>query len=175
MWGLPTFFASKNAGAVDADTLRVTQASDSPEVSVLGAVADAAVITSASGSISAKLRGIISLLVSKITVGIDQTTPGTTNAVVSATKPYTNTANQSVAYTGTAGTSAAVNAATTQVIVTLTTDGYIATGSAPTATTGDMFLPAYVPSPPIAVTGGTTKVSAIRDANSGTMKIAEFS
>ena len=108
-------------------------------------------------------------------VKIDQTTPGTTNAVVSATKPYTNTANQSTAYTGTAGTSAAVNAATTQVIVILTTDGYIAFGSAPTATTSDMFLPAYVPSPPMAVTGGTTKVSAIRDANSGTMKIAEYS
>lgn len=84
-------------------------------------------------------------------------------------------ANQSVAYTGTAGTSAAVNASANYVIVTLTTDGYIAIGSAPTATTGDMFLPAFVPSPPLRVTGSTSKVSAIRDSVSGTMKIAEFS
>lgn len=83
-------------------------------------------------------------------------------------------ANQSIAYTGTAGTSAAVNAATTYVIVTLTTDGYIAVGSAPTATTGDMYLPAFVPSPPIRVTGSTSKISAIREAVSGTMKIAEL-
>ena len=94
---------------------------------------------------------------------------------LAVSQAFTPVANQSVAYTGTAGTSAAVNAAATMVIVTLTTDGYIAIGSAPTATTGDMFLPAYVPSPPLRVTGGTSKVSAIRDAVSGTMKIAELS
>lgn len=98
---------------------------------------------------------------------------GVTNSVVES--PRTIVANQSISYTGTAGTSAVVNASTTEVIVTLTTDGYVAVGSAPTATSGDMFLPAYVPSPPLAVTGGTSKISAIRDAASGTMKIAEFS
>ena len=89
--------------------------------------------------------------------------------------PRTIVANQSIAYTDTHGVSSAVNASTTEVIVTLTTDGYIAIGAAPVATTGSMFLPAYVPSPPLKVTGGTSKVSAIRDASSGTMKIAEFS
>jgi hypothetical protein len=48
---------------------------------VEGALADAAIVTDASGSISGKLRGIIKLLVDKISVKIDQTTPGTTNAV----------------------------------------------------------------------------------------------
>jgi len=59
----------------------------------LGAVADAAVSTDAAGTVSAKLRGIVKLLVAQITVklaagvaligkvGIDQTTPGTTNRV----------------------------------------------------------------------------------------------
>lgn len=106
-------------------------------------------------------------------VAISQATVGTTNAVVESAR--TIVANQSIAYTGTAGTSAAVNSNSTEVIVTLTTDGYIAIGANPTATTGDMFLPAYVPSPPLKVTGATSKISAIRDTASGTMKIAEFS
>lgn len=83
--------------------------------------------------------------------------------------------NQSVSYTGTAGTSAAVNASTAEVTVMLTTDGYIAVGSNPTATTSDHFLRAYERSRPIKVTGGSTKISAIRDTNSGTMKVAEYS
>jgi len=60
---------------------------------VQGSLADAAIVTDANGTISGKLRGIIKLLLDQITVklaagvnligqvGIDQTTPGTTNAV----------------------------------------------------------------------------------------------
>lgn len=63
----------------------------------IGAVADAAVATDAAGTLSAKLRGIVKLLVEKVTVkldtgsnivgrvGIDQTTPGTTDSVSVAT------------------------------------------------------------------------------------------
>ena len=64
----------------------VTQHASSPDVSVLGATTGAAVVTDATGTIQQYLRGLVKLIVSKITVGIDQTTPGTTNAVV-ASKP----------------------------------------------------------------------------------------
>lgn len=60
---------------------------------VEGAIADAAIITDTTGTINGKLRGLIKLILAKITVkldtgsnvigkvGIDQTTTGTTNAV----------------------------------------------------------------------------------------------
>lgn len=48
---------------------------------VAGAVADAAITTNATGTISGKLRGIVALLSGILTAKIDQTTPGTTNAV----------------------------------------------------------------------------------------------
>ena len=70
---------------------RTTLASDDPAVATLGAAADAAVTAGATGSISAKLRSISRDIVANIVlaagsaiigkVGIDQTTPGTTNAV----------------------------------------------------------------------------------------------
>lgn len=103
---------------------------------------------------------------------IDQSTPGVTNAVANA--PYDNVANQVVAYTGTAAQSAAVNALTTSVIVTLTTDGAIKLSSNPTAVATDYRLAAYQPSPPLKVTPGTTKISIIRLAVSGDAWIAEF-
>lgn len=47
----------------------------------LGATTGAAVVTDADGTIQQYLRGLVKLLVAKVTVGIDQTTPGTTNRV----------------------------------------------------------------------------------------------
>lgn len=89
---------------------------------------------------------------------------------------YTNITNQNVPYTGTAASSGVISAVTTQVVVTLTTNGYIAIGLNPTATTFSLFLPAYVPSLPLTVVGGVSKISAIRaDYKDGDMLIAEYS
>lgn len=64
---------------------------------VEGALADAAIVTDVAGTINGKLRGLVKLIVDKITVkldtgsnvvgkvGIDQTTPGTTDQVSVAT------------------------------------------------------------------------------------------
>lgn len=89
------------AGAVAANTPRVTHASDDPVVAVLGATTGAAVITDANGTIQQYLRGLIKLAITAgsflVTatvaagtaiigkVGIDQTTPGTTDSVTVAT------------------------------------------------------------------------------------------
>jgi len=55
----------------------------------LGVTTGAKVITDASGTVQQYLRGIVHLLISIITVKIDQTTPGSTNKVV--TDPATTT------------------------------------------------------------------------------------
>lgn len=47
----------------------------------LGVTTGAAVITDAAGTVQQYLRGLVKLIAAKITVGVDQTTPGTTNAV----------------------------------------------------------------------------------------------
>ena len=89
---------------------------------------------------------------------------------------YVNVTNQNVPYTDTAASSGIVSAATTQVVVTLTTNGFIAIGTNPIATTSGIYLPAYVPSLPIQVSGGVSKISAIRaDYKDGDMLIAEYS
>jgi len=81
-----------------ADTLRVVSASkplptsDAADAAVLGTAADAAVVTDTTGTISGKIRGLIALWLGGLKasseiigkVGIDQTTPGTTNKVVAA-------------------------------------------------------------------------------------------
>lgn len=89
------------AGAVAGGTLRITQASDSPEVAVLGAIADAA---SATGSISAKLRFIASTgipITGTVTVGSHAVTNVGTFAVqsASATAPV-STMNSASANSG---------------------------------------------------------------------------
>lgn len=71
------------AGAVSTGTLRTTQASDSPLVTATGAVADTA-WASGSGSVVALLKTIAGAAIDTTTaspVKIDQTTPGTTDAV----------------------------------------------------------------------------------------------
>lgn len=85
--GNTTFGATQATAA----NLNMTEASAASSLATLGAVADAAVAAGATGSLSAKLRSISRDLVANIVlaagsaiigkVGIDQTTPGTTNKV----------------------------------------------------------------------------------------------
>lgn len=64
--------ASGGGGTSDGLTNTQLRATPVPTSDiVIGALADAAVVTDASGSISAKLRGMIKLLVDKITVKLD--------------------------------------------------------------------------------------------------------
>lgn len=73
-------------------------------------------------------------------------------------------ATQSVAYTGTAGSTTGWNAGPQGVLVWSTTDTYIRVGEGVTATTSDTPLPAYTPVP-ITVpkgTGGVWRVSAVQ-------------
>lgn len=77
------------AGAVSSATQRVTLPSDDPAVAALGATSGAKVITDANGTIQQYLRGLVSLWIGGLAagsaiigkVGIDQTTPGTTDRV----------------------------------------------------------------------------------------------
>lgn len=88
---------------------------------------------------------------------------------VQALSPVTH---QSVAYTGTHGV--ITNAVKGTIIrVVVTSDAYIALGSAPTATTSDVYLPANTPEYFRAVSG-TTKVSAIQLATGGTLHVTEM-
>ena len=80
-------------------------------------------------------------------------------------------AAQSVAYTGTAGSTTGWNAGPQGVLVWCTTDAYIRVGNGVTATTADTPLPANTPVP-FAVpqgTGGLWRVSAIQVAAGGTL------
>lgn len=80
-------------------------------------------------------------------------------------------AAQSVAYTGTAGSTNGWNAGPQGVLVWCTTDAYIRVGNGVTATTADTPLPANTPVP-FAVpqgTGGLWRVSAIQVASGGTL------
>ncbi len=85
-------------------------------------------------------------------------------------------AAQVVAIGSTSAASAAVQAGTTRVILTTTADCWVAFGSTPTAvanTTGNIFLPAGVPSYPIAVTPGVTKIAVIQATSVGYLSIVE--
>ena len=82
------------AGAVGATVLRTTQASDSPLVATLGAVADAAATQGSTGTVSAKLREISSSL------GTINTSLGTLNTSVNATPSYEDTPGTSISSTG---------------------------------------------------------------------------
>lgn len=73
------------AGATSAGTLRITAASDAPDVAALGAVADAAATQGSTGSISAKLRTVTSQL-NSIDAGIPAALGATT---MSAAMPVT--------------------------------------------------------------------------------------
>lgn len=85
-------------------------------------------------------------------------------------------AQQVLAFTSASAQSAAVNAATTRAVLVSTQDCWVSWGSSPTAavaTAGNIFLPAGIPSYPIAVTSGTTKFAAIRVSSDGSLSILE--
>jgi hypothetical protein len=96
------FAQAYGAGAVDARTNRVVLASDDALVTVAGTTSDTAYNGSGNSTLSASLRGIYSKLGSVVLaagtaligkVGIDQTTPGTTNAVMATNFPATADVN----------------------------------------------------------------------------------
>lgn len=85
-----------------------------------------------------------------------------------------NGTGQTVSYTGTAGTvSNAVDAECTKIWVWTTTDAYIATGSAPTATTSDAPIPGNTPVL-VRIQGGH-KVSAVQISTGGDLYMCEAS
>jgi len=69
------------AGSIAAGA-KVAAAEIDGHSQTLGITTGAAVVTDAAGTVQQYLRGLVKLLVDKITVAIDQTTPGTTNKVV---------------------------------------------------------------------------------------------
>ena len=82
--------------------------------------------------------------------------------------------HQSVAYTGTAGTVAnAFGSGTWAVRVVATTAAFVKIGSSPTATSGDVYLPADKPEIFIVNPGETA--SAIKVASGGTLHVTELS
>ncbi len=81
---------------------------------------------------------------------------------------------QSASYTGTAGViTNAIGAQTYKIRVVLTSPGFIAIGAAPTATTGDHYMPADKPEY-FTVTPGQ-KVSALQASIAGTLYVTEVS
>lgn len=159
--------------AVDLNgNVLVSSSTTDPSAVILGTVDDAAVVTDASGTLSAKLRGLIKILAD---VWVDAKNALTVD-VLSTGGVVSSAAQQVVAVSGTSAQSAAMNAASTRAILTSTTDCWVAWGSNPTAavaTTGNIFLTAGVPSYPISVTGGTTKFAAIQVSAAGYLSILE--
>lgn len=83
----------------------------------------------------------------------------------------TLTAAQVVAAGAASAASAVTQATTTRIVLTPTVDCWVAIGATPTAavaTSGSFFLPAGVPSYPITVVGGTTKIAAIANVSAST-------
>jgi hypothetical protein len=88
--------------------------------------------------------------------------------------PWKPGATQSKAYTGTAGViDNPIGSGVTIVRVWLTTAGFIAIGSSPTATTSDIPMPANTPEYFVVPPG--SKVSAIQSASGGTLYVTEMS
>lgn len=80
---------------------------------------------------------------------------------------------QSASYTGTAGTiSNGVGAQCYRARVMVTTDAFVSIGDSPTATSGDMYVVAFMPEY-FTVTPGQ-KVSAINVSASGTLYVTEI-
>lgn len=80
-------------------------------------------------------------------------------------------AGQTTTYTGTAGTLTGWMAGPRGVLVVCTTNAYVRVGEGVTATTADLFIPAYVPyviDVPYG-TGSTWTVSAIQVASGGSV------
>ena len=83
---------------------------------------------------------------------------------------------QAVAVGATSVQSSAVGAGITKVVISATTDCWVAIGSNPTAskaTAGSFFLGAGSQSYPITVTAGTTKIAVLQDTASGYISVME--
>jgi hypothetical protein len=86
---------------------------------------------------------------------------------------FTLGTNQSVAYTGTAGTiTNAVGSQTRAVRVVTTTAAFIKIGNSPTATTSDVYMPAGLPE--IFQISPGMKVSAVQVAAGGSLYVTEL-
>lgn len=87
--------------------------------------------------------------------------------------PWRPSTTQSVAYTGTAGTiTNAVGGQTRVVRLVATSAAHVAIGGAPTATTGDVYLPADMPETFLINPG--EKVSAVQVSAGGTLHVTEM-
>mgnify|MGYP003660359025 CR=1 FL=1 len=78
-------------------------------------------------------------------------------------------ASKSVAYTGTAGTTAAFTPGVNAVMVWATTDCYVKVGESVTATSDDLAIPAFTPVLIRITTQNPYVVSAIQISASGTV------
>lgn len=88
--------------------------------------------------------------------------------------PWQPGTHQTVSYTGTHGVITNATNASTQVIrVVCTTAAYIAIGTAPVATTSDMYVPANVPE--YFIVNGARKVSAVQVSSGGALHVTEMS
>jgi len=82
--------------------------------------------------------------------------------------------SKTVAYTGTAGTTAALTSEATSLRIMSTTDCFIEVGTNPTAVANTgMYLPAFVPEY-VHVKEGAMKVSAIRVSADGNLYVTPF-
>ncbi|HEX8894459.1 MAG TPA: hypothetical protein VF783_14105 [Terriglobales bacterium] len=84
-------------------------------------------------------------------------------------------AQQFLAVGAASAQSAVVQAATNRVVLSSTTACWVAFGANPTASAaaGSIYVPANFPMPPIAVTGGTTKIAVIQASAAGSLSIIE--
>jgi hypothetical protein len=151
----------KNSNATDLNAT-VTISSTDAQVGV-----DGTGITAPTGG--SGIRGWLSGIYKALTGTLSVTAVSTGGVVVSPVQQVITVGSSSVA-------SATVNSLTTRVILTSTTDCWVSFGATPTAavaTTGNIFVPAGVPSYPISVTGGTTKIAVIENAAAGYLSIME--
>lgn len=153
---------TKGSGVVDSNTQRVTLATDWPLVTAIGTPTDA-VATTDTGTFS--LISLFKRSLQKLTSLL-------------STQTITMVTTQSLAISGTSAQTAVVNAGTSRVIISTTTDCWVNLGASPTSaahTTGSgFFLLAGASTFPISVTPSTTKISAIQDTASGYLSVLEI-
>lgn len=129
---------------------------DSTQAEILGTTADAAVAAGAAGSIGAKLRSISRDIVSNIVlavgsavigkVGIDQTTPGTTNAVQATNASF-----------GAANSPVVTNPTSTLTLPAATTAYGVGNLIANNATAGSVVVPSFA----LANSAGAARIGAL--------------
>lgn len=151
---------TRGSGAVDANTQRVTLATDGPMVTSVGATNDAAATTD-TGTFSLialfkrSLQRLTALLTAQ-TISVD---------VV-----------QYVATSAVSAQSAAVNLATNRVVLSATKACWVTLGSNPIASkaAGSFYIPDGGTTYPILVpTPGTTKFAVLQDSEAGVLSVIE--